>query len=333
VALVAVLAAACGGDPPKDDLPIGATPADGTQGIAAVAPSAPVPEKPPATAPAGPTPGSTASASDTSKTTSVTYGEAERVFQTGEYAKAAELFTAYSERVPTNPWGHYMLGISAWRGGDHVHAEAALRRTIEVDAKHTKGLLNLARVLLEQEKASDALDFVLQVVAMEPELGEGWRVLGNVRTEMRMSDDAAEAYRKAILIDPMDAWTINNLGLLKIQEGKYKEAVPVLARATELRPDVATFQNNLGIALERRGYMAHAATAFRAALASDEAYGKARVNLERVEALIPMSPDLPLDLAELAESFVVEVEAWKTAEAKATGGPGPQPVAELDEGK
>jgi Flp pilus assembly protein TadD len=263
----------------------------------------------------------------------VTYGEAERVFQTGEYAKAAELFTAYSERVPTNPWGHYMLGISAWRGGDHVHAEAALRRTIEVDAKHTKGLLNLARVLLEQEKASDALDFVLQVVAMEPELGEGWRVLGNVRTEMRMSDDAAEAYRKAILIDPMDAWTINNLGLLKIQEGKYKEAVPVLARATELRPDVATFQNNLGIALERRGYMAHAATAFRAALASDEAYGKARVNLERVEALIPMSPDLPLDLAELAESFVVEVEAWKTAEAKATGGPGPQPVAELDEGK
>jgi hypothetical protein len=43
------------------------------------------------------------------------------------------MFEAYSVRMPSNPWGHYMLGISAWRAGDHEGAESALRRAVEVN--------------------------------------------------------------------------------------------------------------------------------------------------------------------------------------------------------
>jgi Tfp pilus assembly protein PilF len=260
---------------------------------------------------------------DPAPNANVTYGDAERVFRTGDYVAAAELFEAYASRMPQNPWGHYMLGISAWRAGDHPRAETALRRTLEVDAEHRKGLLNLARVLLEQRRASDALDFALEVVALEPQLGEGWRVLGNAHAELGMGDDAADAYRRAIVLDPEDAWTMNNLGLLHLQRGAHELALAPLARAVELVPEIATFQNNLGIALERAGHMAHAADAFRAALASDRSHGRARVSLERVEARLPDSKPEMFEISELAAEFAAEVERWQ-AERRTADRTGPE---------
>jgi superkiller protein 3 len=242
----------------------------------------------------------------------VSFGDAERVFRSGDYATASAMFEAYATRMPTNPWGHYMLGISAWRGGDHVAAESALRRTVEVDPKHGKGLINLARVLLEQRKASDALDFALKVVELYPENGEGWRVLGNAHAELRMGEDAANAYKQAIALDPEDAWTMNNLGLLRIQQGEYMAALYPLARATELAPEVAAFQNNLGVALERAGYVTQAADAYRAALTADEKYEKARVSLERVGGLVPTAPVNAIDLPALAADFAAEVLRWQS---------------------
>ena len=45
----------------------------------------------------------------------VTYGDAEAVFRSGDYAEAALLFEAYAQRRPENPWGHYMQGITRVR--------------------------------------------------------------------------------------------------------------------------------------------------------------------------------------------------------------------------
>jgi predicted Zn-dependent protease len=249
----------------------------------------------------------------TSPNANVTYGDAERVFRAGDYKAAADMFDAYAKRVPTNPWGPYMAGISAWRAGDHARAVTALQRTVEIDPGHLKGRINLARVLLEQGNASDALDHVVKVVELDPEIGEAWRVLGNARADLRMTDAAIEAYRRAILIDHRDVWTMNNMGLLMINEGKYAEALGPLARATQLRPDVAVFQNNLGVALERSGYVAQAAEAFRAALVADTSYQKARVSLSRVEALPASTVQTAIVLSEVAQAFQDDLDRWRTA--------------------
>jgi Flp pilus assembly protein TadD len=263
----------------------------------------------PVSQPTAPTP--VATDIGTSTNANVTYGDAERVFRTGDYQAAADMFESYAARVPTNPWGPYMLGISAWRSGDHSRAVAALERTVEIEPSHPKALINLARVLLEQGNASDALDHAVKVVELNPELGEGWRVLGNARADLRMTEAALEAYRRAILVDHRDTWTMNNMGLLLIHEGKYTDALGPLARATQLRPDVALFQNNLGVALERSGYIAQAADAFRAALAADTTYQKARVSLDRVAALPASSVEQPIVLSQVAQAFQDEIEVWK----------------------
>ena len=306
---VVVTAAACGSERGDSRTVGGGTEGGGTAGV-----ESPVTQAS-ATLPSAPSEAVAVTAADSGLTTvtssNVTFGDAERVFRSGDYAQAGAMFEAYAARMPANPWGHYMVGISEWRAGDHAAAESALRRTVEVDPKHVKGLINLARVLLEQRKASDALDFALKVVELEPANGEGWRVLGNAHAELRMHDAAANAYRKAIALDPEDAQTMNNLGLLRIQQGEYMAALYPLARATQIASGVAAFQNNLGVALEKAGYVMHAADAYRAALVADEKYEKARLSLERVTPLAANAPVDPIDLAALADDFVEEIARWQ----------------------
>lgn len=244
-------------------------------------------------------------------TGSVTYGDAEKVYRAGRYAEAAELFGAYTSRKPENPWGHYMLGISAWKAGDHGTAETALRRTIELDAKNGKALVNLGRVLLEQNRAAAALDFAEEAVLVVPESADAWRVLGNVRSALGVADQAVEAYREALVLDDGDAWTMNNLGLLYIREGRYEEALPPLARAVQLRPKTAVFQNNLGVALERTGHLNEAAEAYRAALEVDADHERARLSLTRVEERLAAGDWPPIDLESMAGLFADEIAFWR----------------------
>jgi predicted Zn-dependent protease len=242
----------------------------------------------------------------------VSYEDAEQVFRSGEYVQAVRMFEAYTVRRPENPWGHYMLGLSAWRVSDHERATAALERTVEIAPSHVKGLLNLARVLHEDGKPSEAVAYLERVVDLNPELGEGWRVLGNVRAALGQPDGAIEAYRRALLLDGSDAWAMNNLGLLMIRLGRFDEALAPLARATELRPEMAVFQNNLGVVLERCGDLEGAVHAYRSAVAGSPAHERARVSLERVEPLLSGSVLASYDLPTLARSFAEEIERWAT---------------------
>ena len=51
--------------------------------------------------------------------------------------------------------------------------------------------------------------------------------------------EAIDAYQRALALDDRDVWAMNNLGLLYIQQGRFEEALPPLARAVELRANVA----------------------------------------------------------------------------------------------
>jgi len=97
--------------------------------------------------------------------------------------------------------------------------------------------------------------------------------------------EAIDAYRRAIEVNELDVWSMNNLGLLLIEKQRADEAVPLLTRAVEVRSSVPVFHNNLGMALEHIGDLTGAATAYKGALAADPGYDKAKRNLARVEAL------------------------------------------------
>lgn len=238
----------------------------------------------------------------------VTYRDAETAFTGKDYAKAQAMFTAYTEQHQQNAWGYYMLGLSAWKAGDAAQAESAFVAALELDPRHVKSMLNLSRVLLENDRPKDALERVTAALAIDSESVDGYRLMGRTQYALGHVDEAIDAYRKAIALDTNDVWSMNNLGLILIQQGRFDDALGPLARATQLDSTVAVFQNNLGIALERTGRYVESAQAYHAALAADSTYEKASVSLARVDGRAD-DPDVePADLAMLAQNFVADIE-------------------------
>lgn len=259
----------------------------------------------------------------------VTFEEADSAFRDRRYDEASELFTAYTGRRPENPWGYYMLGLSEWKAGRNSEAESAFGRALEIDPGHVKSLSNLGRVLLDEGRPEEALTRIERVVELDPESGLGYRLLGRARSELGQVGAAIDAYERAILLDDQDVWSMNNLGLLYIRGGCFEDALGPLARATELAPDVPTFQNNFGIALERTGHYAAAADAFQAALTADSTYEKASVSLGRVEGRQEFPDTEPVDLASLAQGFREQVARWRgvvTVEGTASDTVQPAPL-------
>ncbi len=241
----------------------------------------------------------------------VSFEDANAAFRARRYAEAVSLFSAYTERRPENPWGHYLLGLSAWKAGDRDRAVAAFTRALELDSTHLKSHLNLSRVLLEQGNGGEALQHVQAALAIDSASSSGFRLLGRARSELGDPPGAIDAYTRAIVLDDRDAWSMNNLGLVLIEQGRFEEALGPLARAAQLDSTVAVFQNNLGIALERAGYFIAAAKAYRTALAADGSHTKASVNLTRVEGVQEGPAVGPIDLAAVAQAFVEQVQAWR----------------------
>lgn len=239
----------------------------------------------------------------------VRYEDAEAAYRDREFDEAVARFTAYVAEKPENAWGHFMLGLSAWKAGDPTTAESAFEEALLRDPQHLKSMLGLSRVLIETGRPDEALEEIELAAAVDSS-AQVFRLKGRALDELGRPDEAAEAYLAAIARDDTDVWALNNLGYLYIRIAREDAAIGPLARAAELAPDRAVFQNNLGIALERVGYAGSAVEAYRAALAADSTFEKARVNLERVES---RGVDLAVtaDLAGLAQDFLDDVVAWR----------------------
>jgi tetratricopeptide (TPR) repeat protein len=229
----------------------------------------------------------------------VSFGDGEAAYRARHYSEATTLFEQYVTRRPDNPWGHYMLGLSAWKSGDLVKSESAFETALRIDPSHMKSLVNLSRVLIEQKRFDEAIVKLTRAGEIDTESADVHRLMARAHSGKGDTDRAIDAYRRAIAADGNDAWSMNNLGLLYLEQGFVEDALPYFAKAVQMKEGVAAFHNNLGMALEHQGRFVAAATAYKGALIADPGYRKAKLNLARVEA-VKSGPEEPFDLAALA---------------------------------
>ncbi len=113
-------------------------------------------------------------------------------------------------------------------------------------------------------------------------LSNGW-FTGKQPTKL---ERAAEAYRKAIAIEPDDGSAHCKLGALYFAQGKYDEAVTHLTRALAIDPKDAIAHGYLGITASKKGW--------------DEAALK---ELETAIAFDPKNPDFQFNLAVVLATY------------------------------
>ena len=240
----------------------------------------------------------------------VTFEMADSAYRERRYDDATVLFKTYTEGRPSNAWGFYMLGLSAWKSGDRAQAERAFVQALTIDSTHVKSHLNLSRVLLESGQPDSALEHIEQAIALDSTSSEPLRLQGRAFEAQGKTDDAIVAYSQAIVKNDSDTWAMNNLGVLYMQVQRFEDAIGPLARANEIEDKVAAFHNNLGMALELTGRYADAVAQYRAALAIEGTYGKAVANLQRVEQVKQDPSITPIDLTERSKQFQDGITKW-----------------------
>ena len=244
-------------------------------------------------------------------TEAASFESANAAFKQKRYDEASRMFATYTTNQPHDVWGYYMLGLSAWKTGDRDGAVDAFQRALEQDSTHVKSHLNLTRVLIEQGKPQDALSSVEAALKIDSGSSEGYRLLGRVKDVLGDTTGAIDAYRRSLVLDDHDVWSLNNLAVVYIGQGQFEQALGPLVHAIEIDSTVAAFHNNLGLALERTGHITQATESYRAALGIDSTSQKASVNLTRVEGMKQDPAVVAVDLRAVAQAFVEQVKTWR----------------------
>lgn len=264
--------------------------------------------------PAGDVPASTVSTTSTKPALvisgPVTFEIADSAYRERRYDDATVLFKTYTENKPTNAWGFYMLGLSAWKSGDREQSIGAFEQALTLDSTHVKSHLNLSRVLLEAGQPDSALEHIERAIALDSTSSEPLRLQGRAFEAQGKTDDAIVAYQRAIAKNDSDTWAMSNLGVLYMQVQRFEDAIGPLARANELEDKVAAFHNNLGMALELTGHFDQAVEQYRAALAIEGTYGKAVSNLQRVQQVKQDPSVTQIDLTERSKQFQDQISKW-----------------------
>ena len=139
----------------------------------------------------------------------------------------------------------------------------------------------------DPEHWDEAIDAYRKVVAIDPGYAAAWNNLGLLLHRTGQYADARSAYEAALTQDPRCCEAAYNLGSLDEDEGKVEQAIDHYRRALALAPDYADAHFNVAAALARAGRNAEAVRHWQRYLELDSGSPWARIARAHLEAADP----------------------------------------------
>ncbi len=198
---------------------------------------------------------------------------------------------AQSDRVRFDPrTGQTVLALDA--GGLTKEAEAALAtglvRPLHPPASQAEAWFERASEWdADPARWDEAVDAYRRVVALDPTYAAAWNNLGLLLHRMGQYAEAREAYDAALEQDPQCAEAAYNLGSLDEDSGDAEQAIGHYRHALRLSPDYADAHFNLAAALARSGRNAEAVQHWQRYLDLDAGSPWARIARAHLEVVEP----------------------------------------------
>ncbi|QUW79898.1 tetratricopeptide repeat protein [Streptomyces mirabilis] len=114
---------------------------------------------------------------------------------------AADTYRRLLKLDPRNKVAWYNLGVIGQQGGKPDDARTAYDKALEIDPSFTSALFNEA-ILLKSSDPDRAIGLLKKCIAADPKAGTAYLQLGQVLAEKDRDDEAGEAFRHAVAIDP-----------------------------------------------------------------------------------------------------------------------------------
>jgi tetratricopeptide (TPR) repeat protein len=248
------------------------------------------------------------------ETITETLHQAIRAYNIGDLATAKELFARIIDIDPNQPDANHNMGTLFLRAGDLEKAVPFFKTALEANfgsaqywfsyidtlfkAGHYADALELFKISKTKGCKGEAFDnlerqlnsseFVLKrklAKLQNPALVNGpkgnliYLEIGETFEKLNMLEEAIEAYKSALEIDPNYETAYIKLGNVLKGQGKLAEAVAAYKKVLEIKPDHVTAHFNIGVILQEQGRSDEAIIAYNKALSIRSDFLNAHINL------------------------------------------------------
>jgi rhomboid protease GluP len=181
--------------------------------------------------------------------------------EAGKIGVAVEQLGAATRKKPDFAPAFAMLGNAYLRSKNTNAAEAALRRSLQLDSRSRYAKYNLGLVYLRTARLDKAKEVFSELVGSDAKDTRSLRLLGATLDEMENHEEAVATLKRAADIDPKDAETYGYLGSAQLSAGQYDDAVKSFEQALRLSSDYKGAALGLAAAYKAKGMDAQAAAA------------------------------------------------------------------------
>ncbi|HZZ40088.1 MAG TPA: tetratricopeptide repeat protein [Acidobacteriaceae bacterium] len=220
------------------------------------------------------------------------------------YTEADSALRAYAVQHPNSPDALYMLGFVLNREDRPADSLKAYTRAAQLSSPKSDDLKVVAMDYVLLNDYPDAIRWMRQAVAFDPQNEQAWYGLGRCYYSQSEFKEAQQAFEKALGLAPQDVKAEENLGLayemgnrpqdaeraykaaialangeaatdqwpyldygsFLLEHDRSAEAVPVLERAVKAAPQCADCHGKLGRALARTGHATEGIAELRVAV-------------------------------------------------------------------
>lgn len=125
-----------------------------------------------------------------------------------------------------SPGVHGAFGLLYQRTGEYELAEEHFRKAIRLDSKLTRTRNNYAAFLIDRKRFAEAEEQLEYVVrdSLYGERARAFTFLGYTRLQLDKPDAAAEAFERALAMEPRDAFALLEMAHLQFAAGNHPQA-------------------------------------------------------------------------------------------------------------
>ena len=113
------------------------------------------------------------------------------------------------------------------------------------------------------QKAEEQFRLALE---LNPSEGESYHEYGHYLSFLDRDEEAIEAFKNALRLDPLSAYHRSCMGMVYIKKGEFELAESSIKKALELEPESALFYHSLGFLRERQDRLGEAILAWQKAV-------------------------------------------------------------------
>lgn len=205
-----------------------------------------------------------------------------------DFVAAQEAIQKAINLSPDYPKAHFCVGSVFEKQEKIPEAIAAFQQVLALDPSHAEANCAMGRLAIKQENIDEAIVFLERALRINPNLAGVYYHLAHAYLIKLEPEKALEYSQKALALAPQSPETINMYGSVILNTGKVDEAIEAFRASLKLDPNLCWTHYYLGKAYQVGGNFAVANESYDQALAInpdfvDAILGKASILEKRRE--------------------------------------------------